>query len=126
MPGAYSDVAINAGELRRRVTLQKLTTALDETGEVIRTWDDVKTVWAKISPTTGNELSNAAQLYPEADTQFVMRYDPSFPVDQLMMDSWRIIDQWGAQYDIANVSDIDARHIRLEIYAKQRPAGRNA
>lgn len=121
-----AETTVFAGELNRRIQLQELVGLQDETGGQSRTWATQLTVWASIQPTTGRELNNAAELYPEADTQFIIRYNSALPTDDLSLAAWRILDQYGNQYDIANVSDVSMRHIRMDIFAIQRPPGRNA
>lgn len=51
---------MNAGKLNRRVTIQKLTTTLDEYNEPTGTkWLDVATVWADIKMLSGLETVKA-------------------------------------------------------------------
>lgn len=121
-----NDLDILAGELRHRIRLEKLSTQQDETGGQIRQWGLQYEVHAKIEPVTGRELDNAAQIYPNADTRFTLRWIPELPLDALALTSWRIVDPWGNQYDIVSVADVETRHIKFDILAVQRLAGRNA
>jgi SPP1 family predicted phage head-tail adaptor len=48
-------MAITAGSLRHRVTIQQLTISQDAFGGIVEAWTDLKTVWADISPLSGRE-----------------------------------------------------------------------
>ena len=61
----------DAGRLDRRITLQALTWAEDEFGQVIETWTDFATVWAEVQPMAGLERVQAAQLMSIMDTRFM-------------------------------------------------------
>ena len=41
---------MQAGKLRHRVKLQELTEAADNTGQLIKNWNTIATVWADITP----------------------------------------------------------------------------
>jgi SPP1 family predicted phage head-tail adaptor len=110
---------INPGELRRRITVQQLQKNQDELGGFTEIWTDFLYAWAQIEPRTGRELTDAAQLYPETDTQIRMRWRPG--LDEAM----RIIDEYGNQYDIYSIADLEERHRVIDIMARKRPAGRN-
>ncbi len=113
------EITIFAGAMRRRITVQKAAVVQDALGAPQKNWIDYAKLWAEIEPLSGRELSEAAQVYPESDTLIVTRYYPG--IDQSM----RILDQYGNQYDITNISDVGDRHIKLVIIAIQRPAGRD-
>lgn len=46
---------MQAGDLRRRVTLQRASTSASSTGERQTTWSDVARVWAAVEPSSGAE-----------------------------------------------------------------------
>tara|TARA_R110000824_G_scaffold110918_2_gene259121 strand:- start:131 stop:457 length:327 start_codon:yes stop_codon:yes gene_type:complete len=50
-------MALMAGKLRHRVSIQTESTAVDTYGEPTASWSTDETVWASIEPTGGNELS---------------------------------------------------------------------
>jgi len=111
---------INPGELRRRLTFQAFSRSQDETGGYQETWYDYLYAWAKLEPKTGKETVEADQIYPDTDTQITIRWRPGLD------ESMRIIDEYGVQYDIYSISDVELRHRLFTIQAKRRPAGRNA
>lgn len=54
---------VKAGEKRHRVTIQeRVEDVRNELGEVIESWKDVRTVWAKVQPLRGRELFQAQQV----------------------------------------------------------------
>ena len=57
--------ALRAGQLNRRITLQRPSSAQDSFGAVQSTWIDVATVWADIQPLSGRELENARRMASE-------------------------------------------------------------
>lgn len=49
-------MALMAGKLRHRVSIQTESTAVDSYGEPTASWSTDETVWASIEPTGGNEV----------------------------------------------------------------------
>ncbi|HMF29307.1 MAG TPA: phage head closure protein [Candidatus Cybelea sp.] len=110
---------LNPGELRRRITIQTLVKNQDALGGFTEKWEDVLYAWASIEPRTGRELTDAAQLYPETDTQIRVRWRTG------LAEAMRILDEYGNQYDIYSIADIEERHRVIDIMARKRPTGRN-
>ena len=71
-------MAINAGTLRKRITLQQQSTSVDTYGQQITTWTDVATVWASIEPSVGRELMAAQAVRLDQPTTITMRWQPAF------------------------------------------------
>lgn len=71
-------MAIRAGILRRRLTVQQRTTAQDSSGGQLTTWSDVATVWGDIQPLTGRELVTAQAVSTEVSHQITIRWQPAF------------------------------------------------
>jgi len=73
---------INAGELRRRITIQYPAKTRGNDGSETVTWTDLATVWAKIGATSGpgqsstNEYFKADQIIADAKTEIMIRYRP--------------------------------------------------
>lgn len=63
-----------AGVLRHQVTLQSQSTAQNSYGEAVRTWADLGTVWAQVSPVSARELFAAAQAQATTTHQITIRY----------------------------------------------------
>ncbi|NBS77711.1 MAG: head-tail adaptor protein, partial [Betaproteobacteria bacterium] len=51
--------SLRAGQMNRRITLQRPSTAQDTYGGPVRTWTDLGTFWAEIQPLSGRELESA-------------------------------------------------------------------
>ena len=62
------------GDLRRRVTLQNYTDAVDEHGQEVRTWADIAEVWADMTYQSGGEDYQADQRVAERIVKFTIRY----------------------------------------------------
>lgn len=67
-------MAIRAGELNRRITLQAKTTTRDVDGAEIAAWSDVATVWAKVTPTFAKERNAAPQVMPVEQATVLIRW----------------------------------------------------
>ena len=101
---------MNPGELRHRITLQRLTTTTNENGFEIEEWTDVKTVWASITNLHGREYYEAAAVQAEQTVKFTIRYLSG--VDTSM----RILFQ-GKQYNITSIDNIKYQNRFIEIRA---------
>lgn len=98
------------GELRHRITFQKLTTTTNENGFEVETWENYKTVWAAITNLHGREYFEAAAVQKENTVKFTTRYfkDPDT--------SMRILFQ-GRQYNIISIDNIKYKNKYIEIKA---------
>lgn len=67
-------MAIRAGELRNRITLQQKVGTPDKYGAEITTWSDVATVWAKVTPVFAKERNAAPLTLPVEQATVVMRW----------------------------------------------------
>ena len=72
---------MNPGTLRLPVTLQSLTVAQTDNGEVTDTFTTLATTWASIMPISGRELIGSGGVYAEnavrIRTRFVSGVKPS-------------------------------------------------
>ena len=83
--------ALRAGQLNRRITLQRRGSAQDSFGGVQATWIDVATVWADIQPLSGRELENARRMASEVSHQITLRY-------QTLLTDTRAVAAYRARY----------------------------
>lgn len=67
-------MAMRAGKLSRRVTLQTLTMVADGGGGSTETWADTVTVWAAVRPLQGVERYRAQQVLSDLTTEVEIRY----------------------------------------------------
>lgn len=90
---------MDAGELDRRITLQRVSETDDGYGTVAGAWNDIATVWAKLMPMSGAERLAALQNQAHANTRFKIRKSSDVedlnPKDRLLFDD--------TAYDIASV-----------------------
>jgi len=67
-------MALEAGDLDRRIRIERATTATDAFGEEIKTWVELATVWAQVVPLGGREFFEARQVNATQTTRFRIRY----------------------------------------------------
>jgi SPP1 family predicted phage head-tail adaptor len=101
---------MNPGELRHRITFQKLTTTTNENGFEIEEWTDVKTVWASITNLHGREYYEAAAVQAEQTVKFTIRYLKDLDT------SMRILFR-NKQYNITSIDNIKYENRFIEIKA---------
>lgn len=67
-----------AGRYRQRVVIESAVDTQDSTtGEPIRTWSELATVWAAVEPLKGRELLLDGGLRTEVDTRVLIRWAPA-------------------------------------------------
>lgn len=103
---------MNPGDLRHRITLQRLTTTTNENGFEIEEWIDVKTVWAGVSNLYGREYFEAAAVQAENTVKFIIRYTKDIDT------SMKIIFR-GKQYNITSIDNINYKNELMEIKAME-------
>lgn len=103
-------IQVEIGDLRHRITFQKLTTSVNENGFEVETWEDFKTVWAAVSNLHGREYFATAAVQAENTVKFTIRYLTG--LDTTM----RIVFQ-GKQYNITAIDNIKYQNRYLEIKA---------
>jgi SPP1 family predicted phage head-tail adaptor len=67
---------MQAGLLRKRVTLQRRDVAVDSYGGQVTSWTDIATVSAEITPLSGRELFAAQAVQSEVSHRITVRYQP--------------------------------------------------
>jgi SPP1 family predicted phage head-tail adaptor len=103
---------VEIGELKQRITFQKQVTARNENGFEVESWQDYKTVWAKVENLSGREYYQAAAVQAEKTIIFVVRYIAEIGT---MM---RILFE-GKQYNITSVDNKKYENKYLEIKAME-------
>lgn len=110
---------MQAGNMRHRLTVQTAVETQDQTtGELVRSWTTVATVWANILPMKGRELMSAAGTPLAAcDTRIKLRWAPALAnlgpksrVAHLLPDG-----RVDAYYDIVSVTEPGLRKRELEL-----------
>lgn len=66
---------MRAGHLRLRVAIQQAVESKGTTGQTVRTWATVKTVWARIEPIRGEERIAAQQTQAKQTHSVSLRHN---------------------------------------------------
>lgn len=102
-----------ATDLNRKITFRQLTITQDpNTGEMIETWTDYVSVFARVDPLVGREYFAAAAVQAEDSRKFTMRYRGD--IDATMRIAFD-----GNEYDIQSIQNIRSGNRETLIYAKQ-------
>lgn len=102
--------------LDRKITLERFNYTTDSgSGEQVKTWSALATVWASKRDVSDSERVASAEVSAEIGTRFQIRWDSSWsdlnPKDRVVYD--------GRTYDIVGVKELGRRE-GLEISAKAR------
>lgn len=101
------------GRLRHRVELQSAADTVDSYGQPIRAWTTYATVWAQITPVSGNESPLANQLQGMTTHKATIRYRSDVGVGHRLLFGSRVLNI------SAPPRDPDERGIWLEIDAEE-------
>jgi SPP1 family predicted phage head-tail adaptor len=108
------------GELDRRITIRRVSLVPNEFNELIETWNDLATVWAKRTDASANESYRAQEVGAQISVRFVIRYSVQVadlnPLDRIAFD--------GREYNITRVGEpAGTRNRWREIDAVARAEG---
>ena len=73
---------MRAGDLNRRLKLQRVLMTADTEGVSAEAWGDVATIWAHINPASGIEVSQAAQTEEKITHTVTCRWRPDMTPKQ--------------------------------------------
>ena len=94
---------MDAGQLDRRVTLQRQSVATDDGYQTVPgAWADLASVWARFIPLTGSERAAASQTQAFGQANWEIRKDSSW-ADLNAKD--RLLDSHGRVFNIINVTE---------------------
>lgn len=114
-PGA-GGLRFPVGEYSRQVIIQRIATpeARTATGDVLESWQDLATRWARIAPTTGREVSQGQQMQGATTHQInlIGCYAGLVPKDRLKMGT-RI-------FAIESVLDLGDGHTEQQLTVVER------
>ena len=65
---------MRAGDLNRRITIQRVSVTQDEYNNDVETWEDFCTVWASYEPLSDGERLRAGERAAEASARFQIRH----------------------------------------------------
>ena len=104
-----------ANDLNRKITFREMTIAQDPvTGEMIQTWVDFVSVFARVDPLVGREYFAAAAVQAEDTTKFTIRHRADINAGM------RIAFD-GKTYGITSIQNIRSGNKETLIYAKSIP-----
>ena len=101
--------AINAGDLRERITLQSPPTGRDSLGQRSGAWVDESTVWAAAWSLSSRELLAAGQIQSEVTVRFRIRYRAG------VLPSWRVLWRGVPHAIVGDPIDVQGRQVVLDL-----------
>lgn len=108
---------ISAGQLTKRIKLQRQSTLQDSYGGPVRTWLDVATVWAEIEPVTGGEQKRAHRIASEVSHQITVRYQASL-TDTRVVSAYRALYK-ARVFNIHAVLNQDEGNVLITLLASE-------
>lgn len=103
---------MRAGDLRRRISIQRRNTTQDTFGQAIPTWMDVVVCWAGIEPLAGRELVTAQAVNAEITHQVVIRYRTGITPAMRVLYGTRF-------FNILSILNVDERNRQLTLGASE-------
>ena len=104
-------MAIEAGRLRERITLQRKSVTRDAVGGEVVTWVEEAVLWAEVAPIRGREYLALRAAQSDVVMRFRLRYRAG--VNPAMRVVWN-----GGEYDIVEAIDVGARRTELELLCR--------
>lgn len=102
-------VAINAGALRHRITLQSPPTGRGGMGQRTGAWVDEATVWADAQPLGSRELLAAGQVNSEISVRFRIRWRAG------VLPSWRVLWRGVPHAIVGDPIDVKGERVALDL-----------
>jgi SPP1 family predicted phage head-tail adaptor len=103
---------MQAGQLRKRVTIQQRSQTQDEYGQPLLTWSDVATVYAAIEPMNGRELIAAEAVNSDVTHNVTMRYRAGITAAMRL-------NYQGRLFNIHTILDENERHRMLTLICSE-------
>lgn len=104
---------VRAGQLNRRITLERSSTVRDESGGFTTHWECYMRCMARIQPVRGAERFEAQQVHPEVTHTIRIRWTrtrPS-PQDRVLFED-RV-------FNVESVIDVDEARVVYELACKE-------
>lgn len=94
-----------AGQLNRRITIQRRSAGLDAYGQPSLGWTEIAEVWANIKPIGGREKLRAMAFESTLTHTVLVRYQASL-VPEVEADGWQIL--YGSRiFNISSAMDYE-------------------
>lgn len=109
---------MQTGRLRERITIQTENVTRDASGQELKTWDDVATVWANVTPGASSErfLASAGQRVAEVTHTVRLRYRAGITPKMRLAWETRVLE-------ILSVVDPDGRLRTTILLCKEEQRG---
>lgn len=108
---------MRAGDIDRRIMIQRVTIETSPSGETIETWNTIATVWAKVEQQSGREFFATAQEVSERKAVFRIRWMPDLTVlDRVVYPPAEGEPPTASVYDVAEVRELGRRE-GIELHA---------
>ena len=102
---------MRAGQLGKRIRIERLQSGVDEIGQPITGWSPVFDAWASMEPLTGREYIAAGAEQSEVTTRVRLRYRPGITIAD------RVCHE-GKLFNIVSVIDYRCDHRELILMCK--------
>lgn len=109
---------MQTGRLRERVTIQQETVTRDGSGEQLKSWGEVATVWASVTPGASSErfLASAGQRMAEVTHTARLRYRSGITPKMRLLWETRVLE-------IISVVDPDGKLRTTILLCKEEQRG---
>lgn len=113
-------LAINAGDLRHRITLQRPAAGPDALGQMVPTWQTVDEVWGWVRQQQGREwlAADSAQASGKASVRIRWRND--------VRPDWRVLWRGQPYAIVGEPVDVQGARVMLELLCVSGAAGGEA
>ena len=111
---------VKAGKLWKRIGLERPSNPQDASGQAVRNFTRIATVWASIEPLRGKLMFLAEKTTAEETHRVRIRYRSDLQND------WRISYSTPAgdrTFGIVSISDTEERHRELVLMCRELPLG---
>ena len=108
---------MRAGDLRKRIQLQRRSSAQDSYGQQLTTWSTILTTWARIESVSGAQLERARSIYNQTSHQVTVRWRQTFS-DIRVVGSYRITYA-GRIFDVGASLNTDERNREVVLYCSE-------
>lgn len=88
-------MALGAGKLRHRVTIQEPVEIRDSVGDVVIEWDDVATVWAAVEPLSVREFIAGQAMQSQVTARITIRQREGLTASMRILHKGRIYNPQG-------------------------------
>ena len=76
---------MEAGKLRHRIGIERLNHSAQDpnTGDIVKAWEPLKTVYAAIEPVSGKEFIQSAATQAQISVRITVRHTDVRPIDRI-------------------------------------------